>query len=97
MSRRAYSGLFVAEPTGRTRLGLPKPHEVESIADPKVLLRDCILAAADVTGRRRERIKARFNEHRRHLLATLDPSGPVRRLRSWQRLVDEVDLVAKGW
>ncbi|MFC8847609.1 MULTISPECIES: hypothetical protein [unclassified Micromonospora] len=88
----------VAEnPTGRARLGLPKIHEVESVANPKMLLHDYILAAADVSGRRRERIKARFNDHRRHLLATLDPAGPVRRLSGWQRLLDQVDLVVKGW
>jgi len=40
-------------PNGRVRLGLPKPHEVESGADPKHLLRQCLLTAADCTGRRR--------------------------------------------
>ncbi|WP_432954880.1 hypothetical protein [Micromonospora haikouensis] len=88
----------VAEnPTGRARLGLPKIHEVESVADPKALLRDCILAAAEVTGRRRDRVRARFNEHRRQLLWMLDPTGPIRRLSSWQRLVNDVDLAVKDW
>lgn len=38
-------------PAGRTTLDLPKVHEVERVPDPKQLLRECLLAAADVTGR----------------------------------------------
>lgn len=40
-------------PNGRVGLKLPKPHEVESVADPKHALRQCLLTAADCTGRRR--------------------------------------------
>ncbi|MER6592051.1 hypothetical protein ABT214_09390 [Micromonospora purpureochromogenes] len=82
-------------PRGRMNLGLPKLHEVESTADPKRLLRECILRAAEVTGRRRETVKGRFDEHRRQLLSRLDRSGPVRRLDSWNRLVNEIDHVVK--
>jgi Domain of unknown function (DUF4276) len=82
-------------PTGRTKLPLPKPHEVESIADPKRVLQQCLLAAADCTGRRRERADKRFNDHRRNLLARLDPDGPVSKLASWRRLVDAVAEAAE--
>ncbi|MBB5115391.1 DUF4276 family protein [Micromonospora echinospora] len=84
-------------PRGRTNLGLPKVHEVESISDPKARLADCILRAADETGRRRDVVKARFNEHRRQLLDRLEPSGPLGRLESWKRLTHAVDQVVKGW
>ncbi|WP_089157310.1 DUF4276 family protein [Micromonospora sp. NBS 11-29] len=84
-------------PRGRTNLGLPKVHEVESIRDPKTRLADCILRAADETGRRRDVVKARFNEHRRQLLARLELSGPLCRLESWNRLTHDVDQVVKGW
>ena len=82
-------------PNGRARLGLPKPHEVESVADPKHLLRQCLLTAADCTGRRREQVGKRFDEHRRNLLQRLDPQGPVTKLASWQRLTDAVAAAAE--
>ncbi|MDZ5446447.1 DUF4276 family protein [Micromonospora sp. 4G57] len=84
-------------PRGRMGLGLPKPHEVESIANPKEVLRVCLLTAAEVTGRRREGVAKRFNQHRRQLLERLDPAGAVARLDSWRRLVADVDHVVKRW
>lgn len=87
----------VGNPRGRTKLNLPKAHEVESIADPKDLLRTCLLAAADETGRRREAVGKRFNQHRRQLLERLDPTGTLTRLDSWNRLVTEIEGVIKSW
>ncbi|MFI9385124.1 DUF4276 family protein [Kutzneria sp. NPDC052558] len=43
-------------PNGRIGLKLPKAHEVESVADPKHVLRQCLLTAAECTGRRREQL-----------------------------------------
>ncbi|MFC0439163.1 DUF4276 family protein [Kutzneria buriramensis] len=82
-------------PKGRAGLGLPKPHEVESVADPKHVLKQCLLAAADCTGRRHNQVARRFDEHRRNLLERLDPHGPVTKLASWQRLVDSVAAAAE--
>jgi hypothetical protein len=82
-------------PNGRAKLGLPKLHEVESVADPKHLLKQCLLTAADCTGRRRDQVGRRFDEHRRNLLQRLDPHGPVTKLASWQRLVDSVAAAAE--
>lgn len=84
-------------PRGRMGIGLPKVREVESVNDPKALLAECILRASGEAGRRRDMIKSRFNEHRRQLLDRLDLSGPVCRLSSWQRLVNEIDQVVKAW
>jgi Domain of unknown function (DUF4276) len=72
--------LVAGNPKGRTPLGLPKLHEIEATADPKELLRQCLLTAAEATGRRREAVAKRFNQHRRQLLERLDRSGPVARL-----------------
>lgn len=84
-------------PRGRMNLSLPKFHEVESIADPKDLLRTCLLTAADERGRRREAVAKRFNQHRRQLLERLDPTGPIVRLESWNRLVSDIEDAVKGW
>jgi hypothetical protein len=84
-------------PRGRTNLDLPKLHEVEGHADPKNLLNECLLKAADVTGRRRERIAKRFGQNRRQLLERLDRNGPVTRLESWKALVADIDTIAETW
>jgi hypothetical protein len=81
-------------PNGRTPLPLPKPKEVERLADPKALLAECILTAASVTGRRRDRLAKRFNQNRRQLLERLDPEGPVVSLEGWKVLSERVTPVA---
>lgn len=78
-------------PNGRASLSLPKTHEVEGIADPKALLRECLLQAASVRGRRRETVAKRFSQHRAQLLERLDIHGPVTELSSWRMLIADVE------
>jgi len=79
-------------PNGRNSLTLPKPNRVESIADPKQLLREVLLEASGATGRRRRMVAARFDQNRRRLLQDIDPNGPISQLPSWQALVEAVDV-----
>ncbi|MGW3348584.1 hypothetical protein ACWDA3_35270 [Nonomuraea rubra] len=83
-------------PRGRIDLGLPKVHEVESLADPKAFLRQCILRAAQVTGRRRETLAKRFPQHRRQLLDRLNWNGEVAKLSGWLSLLQSVDKAVAG-
>ncbi|MEV0228406.1 hypothetical protein [Nonomuraea sp. NPDC050786] len=78
-------------PRGRVHLGLPKKHEAETLADPKSFLRDCLLKAADVRGRRRETLTKRFPQHRRQLLDRLDRNGDVAKLNGWIALLASVN------
>ncbi|MCP2287518.1 hypothetical protein [Nocardia amikacinitolerans] len=78
-------------PRGRTDLGLPVRRKVESVADPKQLLQQCLVKAADCAGRRRDQVAKRFNEHRRQLLQQIDYEGPVTDLPSWQQLIIDID------
>ncbi|MEU8269208.1 hypothetical protein AB0B89_18840 [Sphaerisporangium sp. NPDC049002] len=78
-------------PNGRENLGLPKIREVEGIADPKGLLRDCLMKAASVRGRKRQTAATRFPQHRRQLLERLDLQGPVAQLSSWKKLVSDIN------
>ncbi len=82
-------------PKGRARLDLPRGNAIERVADPKTVLRDCLLTASETTGRRRDRQAARFDEQRRQLLASVDPTGPVTGLSAWQSLVSDVDAVCE--
>lgn len=103
MSMRSRTGLFVSEGSS----DLPLADLVESLfvargvtvhlSKPKELLRACLLTAADESGRRREAVAKRFNQHRRQLLERLDPTGALTRLDSWNRLVGEVEEVIKSW
>ncbi len=78
-------------PRGRVKLGLPHRREVESVADPKQLLAQCIIKAADCTGRRRNQVEKRFGQHRRELLQSIDLTGDIAELPSWKQLVSDIE------
>ncbi|MEZ5085919.1 MAG: hypothetical protein R2722_06620 [Tessaracoccus sp.] len=82
-------------PRGRTPLNLPKAAEVERRSDPKRILADALITAADETGRRKRRIEQRFDDHRRRLLEILDLDGPVTQLSAWHDLLRQVEEVAE--
>ncbi|BCB88018.1 hypothetical protein Psuf_053310 [Phytohabitans suffuscus] len=84
-------------PRGKNDLGLPKVHQAESVADPKELLNQCLLAAANVTGRRRDSLRKRFSQNRRQLLERLDRNGPITQLPSWRILVSDIGSVTANW
>lgn len=75
---------WVAGNPGGTRpLSLPTLHEAERMADPKARLREALLAAAEVTGRRHLQHRKRFPQHRRQLLERLRASM-LEDLQGWQ-------------
>jgi hypothetical protein len=88
---------IAGNPRGRMPLSLPAITEVERKADPRSILPRCILEAANVTGRRRDRLGNRFNQNRRQLLERLDRDGVVNQLSGWQTLVADVEAVVKRW
>jgi hypothetical protein len=81
-------------PSGTADLGLPRLHEIETIADPKKMLGDALLIASGASGRRRRKLERDFGAHRRQLLEDLDPNGPVRSLSAWQALARRVAQMA---
>jgi hypothetical protein len=84
-------------PNGRTDLGLPNVREVERLADPKERLRQCLLRAADATGRRRAAVSRRFPQHRRQLLERIRTDGPVASLAAWRQLISDIETVVDHW
>ncbi|WP_218123413.1 DUF4276 family protein [Quadrisphaera sp. DSM 44207] len=83
-------------PRGKAPLELPRPRDFEGVPDPKALLRQALLAAADATGRRRDQVAKRFPAHRRQLLERLDRSGPVSGLPSFQALLQDVEAAVEA-
>lgn len=83
----------VAEnPKGTVALELPTPAKVEAVARPKERLDQVILLASELSGRRRDRLRAQLSERTGLLIRRLDPSGPVSKVPAWQRL--QADLRA---
>lgn len=78
-------------PRGRVKLALPHRREVESVADPKQLLAETIIKAADCTGRRRDQVEKRFGQHRRELLQSIDLAGAIAELPSWKQLILDIE------
>lgn len=77
-------------PNGRVPLRLPSANEAERIADPKALLKELLVTASELTGRRRRSFQAAFPFNRRRLLEELDPGGPVRDAASWQQFREDI-------
>jgi hypothetical protein len=70
-------------PNSKIPLNLPKPKQVESIADPKSLLRQTLALASGLSWRRLQQFNDRFSQHRAQLLERINPDGPIRDVRSW--------------
>jgi len=73
-------------PNGRKDLNLPHPHAVESVARPKERLQQALVEAAEMSGRRLDRFRARFSSHRNLLLLRLPVTGPLSQVPAWVRL-----------
>ncbi|HVR95147.1 MAG TPA: hypothetical protein VMW27_00930 [Thermoanaerobaculia bacterium] len=83
-------------PNGRRALDLPRPQEVEMIAHPKERLQNALIDAAEVTGRRLERFRREFPNHRFLLLQRLSLDGPLRDVSSWVRMRDKLHQELQG-
>lgn len=84
----------VGHPRGRSPLGLPPIRGVEKTTDPKGALQEACLRASEKTGARRKKEKSQFGTRRATLLERLDIDGPVTRLPSWQRFVNDLNTAA---
>lgn len=80
-----------ANPNSRLPLQLPPPKKVESIADPKVMLKDVLAKASGLSGRKLAKFHCRFPKHRRQLLERIDPAGPIRDVPSWCDFVRDLE------
>lgn len=81
-------------PNSTVDLGLPPVSGIETHPDPKSLLEYALETASGLTGRRQDRFRRRFGQHRRTLLQRLDIDGPVRQLKAWQALESALDDLA---
>lgn len=71
-------------PNGKMALNLPGVRRVESIPDPKAMLRETLCRAAGLSGRKLDKFKQRFSHHRRQLLERIEPGGLIAGVPSWR-------------
>jgi hypothetical protein len=71
-------------PNGKTPLNLPKPSKVESIPDPKTILKETLARASGLSGRKLATFNDRFSRNRALLLERINPEGPIRDVPSWR-------------
>lgn len=82
-------------PQGSAPLNLPGPGAVEQLADPKEKLKRALLMASGSSGRRRQKLSARFGHMRGQLLENLSVSSALHEVPSWRLLRDSIqDAVA---
>jgi hypothetical protein len=84
--------LVARKPSGTRDLLLPKPRQVETVANPKERLQNALVTASELSGRKLAKFKRDFPDHRRILLQRLPIRGMLADVPSWVRL--ETDLKA---
>ncbi len=83
-------------PRGRAPLGLPAPQRVEQLPDPKGSLREALLAAAEVTGRRRKRFEQELGARVQRIAELIDDFAPLRRLSAFRRFEQDCGEALDG-
>ncbi|MDQ3578406.1 MAG: hypothetical protein M3443_12590 [Actinomycetota bacterium] len=78
-------------PKGKMPLNLPAVSKIESIPDPKQLLKDTLGVASGLSGRKLHKFHNRFSQHRKQLLERLDPAGNVTEVESWKCFVSDLE------
>lgn len=82
-------------PNGRVAISLPSIGSLEAIPDPKRLLRDLILTASELTGRRRDKLRPSAAR----VAGLIDDFSPLRALSAFRALEADVGSLidAGGW
>ena len=78
--------MVAGRPRGRAPLDLPRPSQIEAIANPKEVLEETLVLASETSGARRRRLRRDFPRLRRRLIERLAIEGPICELSAWQRL-----------
>ena len=82
------------DPSGSQDLALPPFKNIESLADPKARLQDCIRRAADQRRRRRRRVRPGQILHR--IAELTDDFSPLRQLAAFQAFESELLSIIKN-
>ncbi len=78
---------------GTVALNLPSVRNVESLPDPKEILFGALLAATELTGRRRKRRKRQLPWMRARVAELIDDFDPLRGVPAFDHFIAELDEV----
>lgn len=84
-------------PTSRVGLQLPRAAGIESLPDPKRTLRELLLRAAEVTGRRRKRFERDLPAIVHRVAELVRDHSPLRALPAFRRFEVECAAVLNDW
>lgn len=82
-------------PKGRAKLSLPASRRVEGIADPKQLLHELLLTAAEVAGRRRKLFQRDLPARVHRVAELIRDFSPLRQLTAFRLFEQECDQARK--
>lgn len=74
-------------------MDIPRPADVESLANSKEQLWDLLRPASELSGRRLDKFNKTLKRRRRILLGRLDAEGSVREVPAWQRLWSDLQAI----
>ncbi len=80
-------------PNGEAALPLPKVARLESVADPKGVLRTCLIEASEKTGRRLQQFERDLPERIQRVAELISDFSPLRQLPAFQDFEQEARRV----
>lgn len=84
-------------PNGTAALHLPKVRDLEKVLDPKRALHEALLTAAEASGRRRKRLKARLAQSVHRVGALIEDFSPLRELPAFSSFEEHTLRVISNW
>jgi hypothetical protein len=85
--------IAAGNPQGVTPLRLPRVRDLESLSDPKDVLRDAILDASTFTGRRRDRLRRDLPERVQRVAQLIGDYSQLRALSAFRRFEEDLATV----
>jgi hypothetical protein len=83
-------------PNGTILLPLPKLARLEALADPKALLRNCLVRASEKTGRRLQQFERDLAERAERVAELTTDFSPLRELPAFQGLESDTRELLQG-
>jgi hypothetical protein len=80
-------------PNSEAPLPLPRLASLETVADPKKLLRDCLIRASEKTGRRLQQFERDLGERAQRVAELITDFSPLRQLAAFQCLEEDAGEV----
>ncbi len=88
--------LASGNPRGKVALNLPRVRDVELLPDPKGILFEALLAATEMSGRRREKRKRQLPRMRARVAELIDDFEPLRAAPGFSHFYSELEKVVQA-